>query len=85
VLYYTQCQENVQRAEVHLSFLNLRHQVGMSDQLHTMTIYPRHRAPGTHWTGVWVGLRDSADVVEKLKICPSWELKPYFLVNQPTA
>jgi hypothetical protein len=28
------------------------------------------RAPGTHWIGLWVGLRAGLDVVEKLRSCP---------------
>jgi hypothetical protein len=29
---------------------------------------PRERAPGTHWTGGWVGPRDVLDAVVKRKI-----------------
>jgi hypothetical protein len=29
---------------------------------------PGERAPGTHWTGGWVGLRARLDAVEKRKI-----------------
>jgi hypothetical protein len=31
--------------------------------------------PNTHWIGGWMGLRDSLDIVEELKIyCPFWDM-----------
>jgi hypothetical protein len=36
-----------------------------SGQLHTpATIYPKERAPGTHWIEGWVGPRAGVDGVE---------------------
>jgi hypothetical protein len=32
--------------------------------LHPGCFTPRERAPGTHWTGGWVGPRDVLDMVE---------------------
>jgi hypothetical protein len=35
---------------------------GVSGQRHApAALYPRERAPGTHWTGGWVGLRAGLD------------------------
>jgi hypothetical protein len=39
-------------------------------------IYPRERAPGTHWIGVWVGPRTGLDVVEKRNILPLPGIQP---------
>jgi hypothetical protein len=37
---------------------------------------PRERTPGTHWTGVWVGLRASLDTETRRKIlCLCWGSK----------
>jgi hypothetical protein len=37
---------------------------------------PRKMAPGPHWIGGWVGLRDSLDAVKKRKSCPCRESNP---------
>jgi hypothetical protein len=33
-------------------------------------LYPKERAPGTHWIGEWVGLKAGLDAVVKRKILP---------------
>jgi hypothetical protein len=39
---------------------------------HPVRFTPREGAPGTHWTGGWVGLRAVLDAVVKKKIpCPA--------------
>jgi hypothetical protein len=35
----------------------------------------RERAPGTHWTGGWMGPRGGVDDVEKRKILPQLGLR----------
>jgi hypothetical protein len=40
------------------------------------SLYPRGKAPGTHWTRGWVGPRGGLDVVEKVKILPLPQFEP---------
>jgi hypothetical protein len=47
---------------------------------------PRERAPGTHWTGGWVGPRAVPDAMVKRKIpSPHRESNPRTLIVQPIA
>jgi hypothetical protein len=47
---------------------------------------PRERAPGTHWIGGWVGLRNVLDAVVKRKIpSPRRESNPRTPIVQPLA
>jgi hypothetical protein len=51
-----------------------------------LPLYPRERAPGTHFIGGWVDHRAGLDDMEKWKflILPGLELPPRLLV-QPVA
>jgi hypothetical protein len=47
---------------------------------------PREGAPGTHWIGVWVGLRAVLDAMVKRKIpSPRRESNPRTPIVQPVA
>jgi hypothetical protein len=46
-----------------------------------LPLYPRRKAPGTHWIGNWVDPRAGLDDLEKT--LPELELRP--LVIQPVA
>jgi hypothetical protein len=49
-------------------------------------LYPRERAPSTHWIGVWVGSKAVLDEVVKRKIpSPCWESSPRTPIVQPAA
>jgi hypothetical protein len=41
-------------------------------------LYPREKAPSTHWVGGWVGYRASMDDIQKRKFLtvPGLELRP---------
>jgi hypothetical protein len=49
----------------------------MSGQLHALPLYPRERAPGTHWIGGWVDPRAGLGDLEKRKFLtvPGLELR----------
>jgi hypothetical protein len=50
----------------------------VSYHFHTPATLPPGRAPGTHWRGVWVGLKAGLDDVENRKslTLPGLELRP---------
>jgi hypothetical protein len=55
-----------------------------SSQLHApATLPPSKKAPGTHWTGGWVGPTAGLGTVVKRKISsPCWELNPRTPITQ---
>jgi len=56
----------------------------VSGQLHALAaLPPAKRAPGTHWTGGWVGPTDSLDAVVKRNSQPLPALEPPII--QPVA
>jgi len=58
----------------------------ISGQLHAWLLYPREKAPGTHWIGSWVGPTAILDAVVMRKIpSPCWESNPRTLIIQPRA
>jgi hypothetical protein len=52
--------------------------MGVSGQLHApAALYPRERAPGTHWMGGWVGLEPSwMQWLEEKYSAPIGDLNP---------
>jgi hypothetical protein len=53
----------------------------MGDKHHALAILPLERIPGTHCTGVWVGLRASLDGCGEEKIpCPPLGFKPQIVL-----